>query len=87
VIASVLVLQTIHNLSDRETSDAVTFDSRWKAALLTPTEIGPLLPYFQLPLLCLFSICVKSHSKFGKPQNWERKCEFLREAVLGRFPE
>ncbi|MEO7007241.1 MAG: IS1182 family transposase [Terrimesophilobacter sp.] len=32
VIASVLVLQTIHNLSDRETADAVTFDLRWKAA-------------------------------------------------------
>jgi IS5 family transposase len=32
VIASVLVLQTIHTLSDRETADAVTFDLRWKAA-------------------------------------------------------
>ncbi|MFD4421887.1 transposase, partial [Agromyces sp. NPDC058484] len=32
VIASVLVLQTIHGLSDRETADAVTFDLRWKAA-------------------------------------------------------
>ena len=32
VIASVLVLQTIHNLSDRGTADAVTFDLRWKAA-------------------------------------------------------
>jgi hypothetical protein len=32
VIASVLVLQTLHNLSDRETADAVRFDLRWKAA-------------------------------------------------------
>ena len=32
VIASVLVLQTIHNLSDRQTAEAVTFDLRWKAA-------------------------------------------------------
>lgn len=32
VIASVLVLQTVHNLSDRETVEAVTFDLRWKAA-------------------------------------------------------
>ena len=32
VIASVLVLQTLHNLSDRETAEAVTFDLRWKAA-------------------------------------------------------
>jgi len=32
VIASVLVLQTLHNLSDRETVEALTFDLRWKAA-------------------------------------------------------
>lgn len=32
VIASVLVLQTLHSLSDRETAEAVTFDLRWKAA-------------------------------------------------------
>lgn len=32
VIASVIVLQTLHNLSDREAADAVTFDLRWKAA-------------------------------------------------------
>jgi IS5 family transposase len=32
VIASVLVLQALHGLSDREAVDAVTFDLRWKAA-------------------------------------------------------
>ena len=32
VIASVIVLQTLHNFSDREAVDAVTFDLRWKAA-------------------------------------------------------
>jgi hypothetical protein len=32
VIASVIVLQTLHGLSDREAADAVTFDLRWKAA-------------------------------------------------------
>ena len=32
VVASVLVLQTLHGLSDREAADAVTFDLRWKAA-------------------------------------------------------
>jgi hypothetical protein len=32
VIASVLVLQTLHDLSDRETADAVRCDLRWKAA-------------------------------------------------------
>jgi IS5 family transposase len=32
VIASVIVLQTLHGLSDREAAEAVTFDLRWKAA-------------------------------------------------------
>lgn len=31
-IASVIVLQTLHNLSDREAVEALTFDLRWKAA-------------------------------------------------------
>ena len=32
VVASVLVLQALHGLSDRQAADAVTFDLRWKAA-------------------------------------------------------
>jgi hypothetical protein len=32
VVASVLVLQTLHGLSDTEAVEAVTFDLRWKAA-------------------------------------------------------
>lgn len=32
VVASVIVLQTLHNLSDREAIDPLTFDLRWKAA-------------------------------------------------------
>jgi hypothetical protein len=32
VIASVIVLQTLHGLSDEAASEAVTFDLRWKAA-------------------------------------------------------
>ena len=32
VMASVIVLQTLHGLSDREAADAATFDLRWKAA-------------------------------------------------------
>jgi IS5 family transposase len=32
VMASVIVLQTLHGLSDRETAEAVMFDLRWKAA-------------------------------------------------------
>lgn len=31
-VATVLVLQALHGLSDREAPDAVTFDLRWKAA-------------------------------------------------------
>jgi hypothetical protein len=36
VMASVIVLQTLHGLSDSETTDAVTFDLRWKAAVGWP---------------------------------------------------
>jgi len=32
VVASVLVLQALHGLSDRQAAEAVTFDLRWKAA-------------------------------------------------------
>ncbi len=32
VVASVIVLQTLHGLSDRDAADAATFDLRWKAA-------------------------------------------------------
>ena len=32
VVASVIVLQTLHGLSDREAAEALTFDLRWKAA-------------------------------------------------------
>ena len=32
VIASVIVLQALHGLTDREAAEAVTFDLRWKAA-------------------------------------------------------
>ena len=32
VVATVLVLQALHGLSDREAAEAVTFDLRWKAA-------------------------------------------------------
>src|SRR5664279_591845 len=32
VVASVLVLQALHGLSDRQAADSVTFDLRWKAA-------------------------------------------------------
>jgi IS5 family transposase len=51
VIAAVMVLQTLHNLSDRETADAVTFDLRWKAACgfaLTQTAFHPtVLTYWR----------------------------------------
>lgn len=51
VIASVLVLQTLYGLSDRETAEAVTFDLRWKAACgfaLTQTAFHPsVLTYWR----------------------------------------
>lgn len=36
VMAAVIVLQTLNGLSDSETTDAVTFDLRWKAAIGWP---------------------------------------------------
>lgn len=36
VIASVLVLQTLHGLSDSETTNALTYDLQWKAAVGWP---------------------------------------------------
>ncbi|MHA7275674.1 IS1182 family transposase [Arthrobacter sp. Hz1] len=54
VIASIMVLQTLHNLSDREAADAVTFDLRWKAACgfaLTETSFRPtVLTYWRRQL-------------------------------------
>ena len=38
VIASVIVLQSLHGLSDREATDALTFDLRWKAACGYPVD-------------------------------------------------
>ncbi|HOA90137.1 MAG: IS1182 family transposase [Candidatus Nanopelagicales bacterium] len=38
VIASVIVLQSLHGLSDREAVDALTFDLRWKAACGYPVD-------------------------------------------------
>lgn len=41
VIASVMVLQALHGLSDRQTAEAVTFDLRWKAGCgFAVTETG-----------------------------------------------
>ena len=41
VVASVIVLQTLHGLSDREAAEAVRFDLRWKAACgLAVTDAG-----------------------------------------------
>ena len=38
VVASVLVLQALHGLSDRGAAEAVTFDLRWKAACGFPVD-------------------------------------------------
>ncbi|HEX6054378.1 MAG TPA: transposase, partial [Intrasporangium sp.] len=44
VVASVLVLQTLNGLSDREAADAVTFDLRWKAACGVAIDAGSFHP-------------------------------------------
>lgn len=44
VIATVIVLQTLHGLSDRDAADAVTFDLRWKAACGLPVTAAAFHP-------------------------------------------
>ena len=44
VVASVIVLQTLHGLSDREAGEAVTFDLRWKAACGIAIDAGSFHP-------------------------------------------
>jgi IS5 family transposase len=44
VVATVIVLQTLHGLSDRDAADAVTFDLRWKAACGLPVTATAFHP-------------------------------------------
>ena len=44
VMASVIMLQALHGLSDAETTDAVTYDLRWKAACGLPVTAGGFHP-------------------------------------------
>ena len=44
VVASVLVLQALHGLSDRQAAEAVTFDLRWKAAVGLPVTAEAFHP-------------------------------------------
>jgi hypothetical protein len=44
VVASVIVLQTLRGLSDREAADAVRFDLRWKAACGVAVDAGSFHP-------------------------------------------
>ena len=44
VVASVIMLQTLHGLSDREAAEAVTFDLRWKAACGVAVDAGSFHP-------------------------------------------
>lgn len=44
VVASVIVLQTLHGHSDREAVEALTFDLRWKAACGYPVDAAGFHP-------------------------------------------
>ena len=44
VMAAVILLQALHGLSDAETTDAVTYDLRWKAACGLPVTAGAFHP-------------------------------------------
>src|SRR3954463_12708564 len=56
VVATVIVLQSLHGLSDREAAEAVTFDLRWKAAAGLPLEAASFHPttltYWRRRLAC-----------------------------------
>src|SRR5665647_1811225 len=58
VIASVMVLQALHGLSDRQTAEAVTFDLRWKAACgfaVTETGFHPSVLTYWRRRICAIS--------------------------------
>jgi hypothetical protein len=62
VVASVIVLQTLQGLSDREAAEAVTFDLWWKAACGVAVDAGGFHPstltwLCSMPISAAFSTC------------------------------
>ena len=73
VVATAIVLQTLHGFSDREAADAVTFDLRWKAACGIAVDAGSFHP-------STFDVLASSAGGFassaadlrGGPAGWSR---------------
>ena len=69
VVATVLVLQALHGLSDREAVEALTFDLRWKAACglaITDAAFDPsTLTYWRRRLAA--SARREPHLRGGRP--------------------
>src|SRR4051794_2328160 len=71
VVATVLVLQALHGLSDREAAEAVTFDLRWKAACGLPVAAAAFHP-------TVLTYWRRRLAASGRPQ---RIFDVVREAV------
>ena len=71
VVATVLVLQALHGLSDREAADAVTFDLRWKAACGLPVTA----PVFHPTTLTYW------RARLARSERPNRVFEAVREVV------
>jgi hypothetical protein len=72
VVAAVLVLQTLHGLTDREAADAVTFDLRWKAACGIPIDESSFHP----------STLTYWRQRLAQSERPERIFEVVRRLVL-----
>lgn len=71
VVATVLVLQALHGLSDREAAEAVTFDLRWKAAC----GLAVTAPAFHPTTLTYW------RARLARSQRPNRVFEAVREVV------
>lgn len=71
VVASVIVLQALHGLTDREAAEAVTFDLRWKAACGYPIDAAGFHP----------TTLVYWRKRLAASERPERIFEVVREVI------
>jgi hypothetical protein len=71
LVAAVMVLQALHETSDRETAEAVTFDLRWKAACGLPVTAEGFHP----------SVLTYWRRRLARSDRPDRIFEVVREVV------